>query len=355
MNRPRITLAMLLVIGAVAAAGASAAGKNAYTVHNLVSDQVGVADHVDPNLVNAWGLAAGPMTPWWVADNGKDEATVYQADGTARPLVVQVPEAPDGEVFNGSSGFVVSTAGSSGPATFLFATEKGKILGWNSGVSSTEAVVAVDRSGEDAVFKGLAIGPNRLYATDFHNGKVDVFDASFNPVTAPGAFTDRKLPPGFAPFGIQNIEGNIFVTYAKREAGGDDDVAGPGNGFVDEFDAAGKLLAHVASRGRLNSPWGLALAPASFGRFGDDLLVGNFGDGKINAFALKGKEGKGPHGKAFRGQLDGQDHHAISIDGLWALQFGQGGANNGPTGTLFFTAGPDDESHGLFGTILPAS
>jgi uncharacterized protein (TIGR03118 family) len=237
----------------------------------------------------------------------------------------------------------------SGPALFLFATEEGKLLGWNMSLGTTAQVVA-DKTGEGAVFKGLAIAGDRLYATDFHNGKVDVFDGSFGDVNTPGAFVDPSIPAGYAPFGIQNIDGNIFVTYAKQDADAHDDVAGQGHGFVDEYNADGALIGRVATHGQLNSPWGLALAPASFGRFGGDLLVGNFGDGQITAFERQSNGMFEP-----RGQLRSATGGILTIDGLWALQFGKGAlANNGPTDTLFFTAGPDDESHGLFGTIRAA-
>jgi uncharacterized protein (TIGR03118 family) len=344
LQRILIAAAVLAFAAAVLAVATPAAETNAYVQHNLVSDGSVAADHTDTNLVNAWGLTSLPGSPWWVADNGTDVSTLYTADGTPRPLVVSVPNAPTGAVSNTGPDFVVG----SGPALFLFATEEGKILGWNMALGTT-AQVAVDRSSEGAIFKGLAIAGDRLYATDFHNGKVDVFDGSFGQVNTPGAFTDPKVPAGFAPFGIQNVGGEIFVTYAKQDADREDDVAGQGLGFVDEFDASGMLLGRVASRGQLNSPWGLALAPASFGRFGGDLLVGNFGDGEITAFA------RGPNGRFEpRGQLRTGTGSVLSIDGLWALQFGKGAANNGPTDTLFFTAGPDDETHGLFGTIRAA-
>jgi uncharacterized protein (TIGR03118 family) len=296
-------------------------------------------------------LTSLPTSPWWVADNGTNVSTLYRADGTKVPLTVQVPNAPTGAVSNTGSHFVVSNGTASGPALFIFATEEGKILGWNPNVSLTQGQVAVDHSGTGAVYKGLAIastpGGDFLYATDFHNGRVDVFDGSFHQVNAPGAFVDPKIRDGYAPFGIQNLGGTIFVTYAKQNAGAHDDVAGQGHGFVDQFDTSGTLLARVAKHGRLNSPWGLAIAPASFGRFGGDLLVGNFGDGRISAFEPQSGEG----GFEPAGQLRTSDRKALTIDGLWALQFGKGAANNGPTTTLFFTAGPDDETHGLFGTI----
>ena len=338
-------VAMLAVAAAVLAAATPAAENNAYVQHNLVSDGFLPADHTDSNLVNAWGLTSLPGSPWWVADNGTDVSTLYNADGTPRSLVVSVPNAPTGAVSNTGSSFVVG----SGPALFLFATEEGKLLGWNMSVGTTAQVVA-DKSGEDAIFKGLAIAGDRLYATDFHNAKVDVFDGSFGDVNTPGAFVDPSIPAGFAPFGIQNVGGNIFVTYAKQDADHEDDVAGQGLGFVDEYDANGTLIGRVATRGQLNSPWGLATAPANFGRFGGDLLVGNFGDGQITAFA---RESDGTF--APRGQLRSASGGVLTIDGLWALQFGKGAlANNGPTDSLFFTAGPDDEHHGLFGTIRAA-
>jgi uncharacterized protein (TIGR03118 family) len=348
MRRNRF-LSMAAVVAtavAVLATGtSSAAERNAYVQHNLVSDGTIAADHTDGQLVNAWGLTSLPGSPWWVADNETSVSTLYGADGTKRALVVSVPNNPTGAVSNTSSDFVVG----SGPALFLFATEEGKVLAWNMSVGTTAQVVA-DRSGDGAIYKGLAIAGDRLYATDFHNGRVDVYDGSFGQVNVPGAFEDPGIPFGFAPFGIQNVDGTIFVTYAKQDADAEDDVAGQGLGFVDAFDTAGTLLGRVATRGQLNSPWGIAMAPASFGRFGGDLLVGNFGDGQINAFAL------GPNGSFEpRGQLRDESGGVLTIDGLWALQFGKGAANNGPTDTLFFTAGPDDESHGLFGTIRAAS
>jgi uncharacterized protein (TIGR03118 family) len=336
---------------AALAAPAAAAPRNNYVTHNLVSDHAGKADHVDPNLENAWGLASRVDSPWWVADNGTNLATVYTADGVAfapsgSPLVVDVPDAPTGTVANSGSSFVIGTGAAAAPALFLFATEEGKILGWNQAIPPARAVVAADRSGAAAIYKGLAISGGRLYATDFHNGRVDVFDGSFDLIRRRGAFVDRKLPRGFAPFGIQAIGGRIFVTYAKQDAAREDDVDGRGLGFVDAFDRNGNLLARVARRGRLNAPWGIARAPGDFGRFSGDLLVGNFGDGKINAYKQR-------RGRTFTraGELRTAKGKALMIDGLWALQFGHGAANNGPANTLFFTAGPDDETHGLFGTI----
>ena len=340
-------LAAVAAAVAVAAAAAVSAG-GGYTVTNLVSDQAGHAAHVDASLVNAWGLAALPASPWWVSDNGTSVSTLYDAAGDKIPLTVSVRDAPSGLVANAGGDFVVSHDGVSGPALFIFSSESGKIRGWNPTVSTPEAIVAVDRSSDGAIYKGLAIASTpqgaRLYATDFHNGRVDVFDGHFNRIASPGAFVDRDIPAGYAPFGIQTLGSSVFVTYAQQDADRHDDVAGPGKGFVDAFDTSGKLLGRVASRGTLNSPWGLAWAPAGFGPFAGDLLVGNFGDGRINAFR--------PHDGtfSFAGQL-ASNGEPITIDGLWALQFGHGEPANGSTGTLFFTAGPDHESHGLFGTI----
>ena len=343
--RSRLLLAAATISLITAAPAAAWPPKGGYEQHNLVSNQPGVADHTDANLVNAWGLSAGPTSPWWVSDNGTDVSTLYNAAGTPQSLVVSVPGAPTGTVFNGTSG-AFPVAGKA--ATFLFDTEGGTILGWNGGPAAT---VEIDRSSTDAVFKGLAIataptGP-RIYATDFHNGAVDVFDAAWQPVPKAG-FVDPFLPRHFAPFGIQAIGDRIFVTYAKQRPGSDDEAHGQGLGIVDAFDTSGRLVARVAQFGRLNAPWGLAWAPPAFGRFGGDLLVGNFGDGRISAY-------REVHSRLFvpAGQLRMTAGRPLAIDGLWALEFGHGAANNGPLDTLFFTAGPGDEQNGLFGTIRP--
>jgi uncharacterized protein (TIGR03118 family) len=345
--------AAAVLLGAGAAPAAPPGGS--YTVTPLVTN----AANSDPHLVNAWGLVAGPTTPWWVADNGTDLSTLYNtATGTSATklgLEVSVPGAPTGAVFNGSSSFVVHSGAASGAALFLFDTEDGHVLGWNSGVPPTVpapskvAQVGADRSNVGAVYKGLAIaqtsdGPH-LYATDFHNGRVDVFNGSFGLVTRPGAFVDPSLPSDYAPFGIQTIGTRIFVTYAKQEAGSDDEAHGQGFGFVDVYDVDGNLLGRVAQHGQLDAPWGLAWAPASFGRFGGDLLVGNFGDGQINAYEERAN-GQFEH----RGTLRSSDGGKLAIDGLWALQFGNDHAA-GPSSELFFTAGPNDEADGLFGSI----
>ena len=355
----------VLAVGLITAGAAAANGRDfgkffrhhghhqnqdlTYTVTPLVSDQANVAPHMDPNLVNAWGLVAGPTTPFWVANNGTSTSTLYDGLGNpfprASPLVVSVPSDPTGVVFNGGPNFQVSNGTANVSSKFIFATEQGTILGWPGGV--TTAVQAVPNS-DGAVYKGLAIDGDTLYATDFHNGRVDMFDGSWNPIVSPGAFTDPFLPPwlGFAPFGIQQINGNIFVTYAKTQPGSNDEVDGLGLGIVDEYSPTGVFEHRVGSFGGLNAPWGIAWAPATgFGRASGELLVGNFGDGHINAFVQR------PWGQWLTDhQLRGSDHHRIAIDGLWGLQFGNG-ANNAPTTSLYFTAGPNGENDGLFGTV----
>ena len=327
---------------------------SSYSVHNLVSDGGVPADHTDPDLVNPWGLVFNPTAFVWVANAETGVATLYNGAGVKQSLVVTVPTPqggappshPTGIVFSGGSDFVVANGGVTGPSRFIFATEDGTISGWAPNVDATHAILKVDNSARGAIYKGLALAGNGnshlLYATDFHHARIDVFDASFNAVTAPGGFRDPRIPRGYSPFGIQNILGNLYVTYAKQDEDKADDVAGPGFGFVNVFDANGTLLRRLVRRGVLNAPWGLALAPADFGHFSNRLLVGNFGDGRVSAFDLRTGE--------FQGQLRRANRRAIKIDGLWALVFGNGVAGQ-PTSTLFFTAGPDDEQHGLYGRI----
>jgi uncharacterized protein (TIGR03118 family) len=335
-----------LLAGSVAAAPQA----NAFTVTNLVADSGSSATRDDASLVNGWGLSAGPTTPWWTSNNGTNTSTLYDGTGAQQALTVAVAGGPTGTVFNGSAtDFVVAQNGKSGAARFLFATEAGTILGWSPTVNGTTAIPGVDRSSKKAVYKGLATLNDRLYATDFHNDRVDVFDATFKLVTPAGAFRDAKLPKGYAPFGIQALNGNIFVTYAKQDAAKHDDVAGGGFGYVDEFTPDGQLVARVATGGRKNAPpnapWGLALAPSSFGPFSGDVLVGNFGNGRISAY----KDNGGGHW-VYKGQLRQADGTPIAIDGLWAIAFGNGSAA-GPTTSLYFAAGPGGEAHGLFGSI----
>jgi uncharacterized protein (TIGR03118 family) len=349
------TLVALLV-----AVGASSAGRpgNHYKVTNLASDVPGLAPVTDSNLQNTWGLARGTSTPWWIANNGTASTSVYTGSGTRIDIgglpAQGVPGAPTGAVFSGiPDQFQVGTAADPtalATSNFVFDSEDGTISAWRIG--STAAQVTVDLSSSDAVFKGLAIsnGPSgpRLYATDFANGAVDVFDGSWTQLKMPGAFVDPTLPRHFSPFGIQTIGDRVFVTYGKQQPGSDDEAHGRGLGIVDAYDFDGKFLGRVAQHGQLNAPWGLAWAPASFGRFGGDLLVGNFGDGQINAYQEMGN-GHFEH----RGTLHAATEGKFSIDGLWALEFGNTGSNGDPQ-TLFFTAGIQDEAHGLFGTITSA-
>jgi uncharacterized protein (TIGR03118 family) len=349
-----VPLSVVLFLGSVPPAAAQF-----YTQHNLVSDGFLPADHSDSNMVNAWGLASSPTSPWWIADNGTGLSTLYNVGTGTIPLTVTVPgamghqSAPTGLVFNGGTGFVVSNGAGTSPARFIFASEDGTI----SGFRGVPVVLAVDNSASGAVYKGLALASTTtgdfLYATNFHAGTVDVFNSAFHPVTMPpNAFTDPDLPAGYAPFGIRNIDGTIYVTYALQNAAKHDDVAGEGHGFVDAFDTAGHLIRRVASKGQLNSPWGLALARGDFGFFSGDLLIGNFGNGRIHAFDPTSLNGQGEF--QHRGPLHSADGSPIAIDGLWAMAFGSGAAANGPTNTLFFTAGPGDEQHGLFGTLVVA-
>ncbi|MFL5959999.1 MAG: TIGR03118 family protein [Gaiellaceae bacterium] len=353
IRRSTVVLGVLFVALVAVLHAAAGPPANAYTVTPLVSDIPGVAPVTDPDLVNAWGLARSATSPWWVADNGPDpsssKSTVYTNDGT-KLLSVDVLGAPTGAVFAGiADNFPIATDTDPtlGPASFIFATENGDLRAWRGG--STALVAPTTGIAPGAIFKGLAIaeptpGSPLLYATDFHNGQVEVFDGAWQNVTPPGAFVDPNLPEGAAPFGIQAIGSDIFVTYAKQDADAEDDVHGQGLGIVDEYDLQGNLVTRVAQHGLLNAPWGLAMAPDSFGRFGGDLLVGNFGNGEINAYH------HGALGWQHAGTLRTSDGNPLMIDGLWALQFGNTGLNGDPN-TLFFTAGPNDESDGLFGTI----
>jgi uncharacterized protein (TIGR03118 family) len=349
----RVALAAVIAAIAASPAVAQADHSTQYRQTNLVSNIPGLAQLTDPNLVNPWGMAAGPATPVWVADNGADVATLYRGavkrtPVSAVPLVVNIPGGePTGQVYNPTSGFLVSSGGSSGPATFIFASESGNITGWNANVPpppfSTQAQPAASTT--DAVYKGLAIassgGNTYLYATDFHHNRIDVFDSSFKPATLSGNFTDPGLPTGFAPFGIQAFGNKLYVTYALQDADAHDDVRGLGNGFVDVFTSSGQMVKRLITRGALDSPWGLVIAPSGFGSLSGDLLVGNFGNGIINAYD--------PNTGSFRGTLNGRNGQPLRNDGLWGLRFG-----NGVTGsprTLLFTAGIDAEDDGLFGAI----
>jgi uncharacterized protein (TIGR03118 family) len=337
----------------VLAPSALGSGVGPYAQRNLVSDQPGKAELMDPDLVNAWGLAFGPQTPAWVANNGSDNSTLYTGGVMGSPvakfpLTVSIPGgAPTGMVFNGTSAFDIGSGMSSGPAMFIFSSEAGRITAWNQMLMPLTKARTVAKV-HDAIFKGLAIAASRhgprIYATDFHNRRVDVWNGSFDRVKR-HAFRDPMIPKRYAPFGIDSVKGRIVVTYAKQDKDAEDDVAGRGHGFVDVFSTGGKLLRRFASRGPLNSPWGLVLAPRGFGPASGKLLIGNFGNGRINVY--RWASGK------LRGALSRQSGKPVKIPGLWALEFGNGVI--GTSRTLLFTSGPGDESHGLFGELTPAS
>ena len=327
----------------------------------LVSDQPGVAPTTDPALVNPWGLVAGPTTPWWAADNVTNLSTLYTGSGGKIPLEVSVPGGPTGVVFNTPlTGFVVSDGTNSGTARFIFATMAGQIRGWAptvnpppGGGNSTQTEVGADRSDVEASYTGLAFATpaagSHLYAADFHNARVDVFEGSWGLVTMPGAFTDPRLPAGYAPFGIQTIGDQVLVAFAKVDPATGDEEAAVGLGFVDAFDTDRRL----PGAGRLTRaperPVGTGHGSGHFRPVQGDLLVGNFGDGQINAYRMR------PNGMfAHDGRLRKPGGKILAIDGLWALQFGNDAAA-GSADSLFFTAGPHEETHGLLGKIDPAA
>jgi len=331
-----ITATSIAVV--LAASLLRAADTNNYQVTILVSNEAGEAPVVDPKLVNAWGIAASATSPWWVADNGTGYATIYTGAGVKRSLEVIVPGAPTGIVSYGGSQFQIMPGI---PAQFMFASEDGTISAWSGRLPDpTHAVVM--HSEADAVYKGLAIHGNTLYTTDFAVCSVDTLDGTFTEFDSPGGFEDSSIPSDYCPFGIQAIGDSIFVTYALK--GGEDDVAGQGHGFVREFDVNGNLIAAVANHGQLNSPWGQAMAPSTFGRFGGCLLVGNFGDGEINAYCLDG-DGQFHHQGTLR-----EDRKPLVIDGLWGIGFGNN-AGAGSPNVLYFAAGPDEETNGYFGKV----
>jgi uncharacterized protein (TIGR03118 family) len=333
-----------VLAGAAGPAGGVATSRAAstYKVNKLVADTAGAgAASVDAQLVNPWGLSAGPSTPIWVSDNGADVTTVYAGGmGGSAPnkvLTVNLPGgAPTGQVFNSTGAFDVG----GNPATFIFAGEHGDITAWNGGADATK-----EAHTKHAVYKGLAVtdspfGP-LLLATNFAAGTVDVFNGSFKKLDVPRLFADRSIPKGYAPFGIAAFGKKVYVSYAKQDAEKTDDVAGPGHGFIDVYTNYGASLGRLVSRGDLNSPWGMAIAPASFGTFANKLLVGNFGDGRIHAYdPTSGKEA---------GTLKKAPGKPITIDGLWGLLVGNSAAG-GPN-AVWFSAGPDDEAHGLLGTL----
>src|SRR5437867_5141926 len=344
-----------------------------YIQTNLVSSIPGVGTNptnpLDTQLINAWGLARSATSPWWVSDNGTGLSTIYDGAGTKQSLVVTIPvppggsppSAPTGVVVNGTSDFVLPGGM---PARFIFVTEDGIIAGWNSG---TSAVIVKDNSKDEAIYKGCTIaewnGKHYLYVANFHSGEIEVYDSAFQRVRPrKRAFDDddddfdsdhdhkgtegfNKHRHNFAPFNVQAIGTNIFVAYAKQDANKEDEVAGPGLGFVNVFDPAGRRLARLQDGPWFNAPWGIALASGEFGEFSHALLVGMFGSGQIAAF--------NPVSHRFIGLMRNPDDSVLSIEGLWAIGFGAGNANSGPHNTLFFTAGPNDENDGLFGNLVP--
>jgi uncharacterized protein (TIGR03118 family) len=311
------------------------------TVTKLVSDQQGVAANTDPNLVNSWGISHGDTGLLWVADNGTDLATVYDPNtGMPQSLVVNIPMgAPTGNVFVPSGiDFQISENGNSGPATFLFDTESGAIEGWNANVDMNNAVVAVDNSANGAVYKGLALdtATQRLFAANFTQNQVEVYDTGFNLINT---FTDTTLPQGWAPFNVVDINGTIYVAFAKQGKVCCDEVDRPHLGYVDVFNADGQMQKRLISKGELDAPWGMTIAPAGFGSLAGDLLVGNFGDGRIHAYD--------PNTGAFIATLRTGNGRILKIDELWGLI-------NGPNDNqVTFAAGPGDESHGLVGLLAP--
>jgi uncharacterized protein (TIGR03118 family) len=393
----------LLGSALVVAAMAGYACAGGYTQTNLVTnggDPAVTATFTDPNLVNPWGISFFPgQSPFWVSDNNAGLATLYDGAGINQGLVVETPAptdpidtatvdndnngTPTGQVANlfapvGAFPIVIpgplNTTIDTGPALFIFATEDGTILAWNAppfvspGLPdpdsdfpiSDDAFKVADNSGSGAVYKGLAlatrtVGTNAnvpfLYATNFRTGNVDVFDSNFGAATVTGSFKDPNVQAGYAPFGIQTINNNLWVTYAQQDAAKHDPVNKPGHGFVSIFDTDGNLLSHFAQHGHLSSPWGVGLAPASFGQFGNDILIGNFGDGQINAFD--------PTNGHWLGMLSDAKGKPIINPGLWSVTFsgaeGQTAVNAEPD-TLYITAGlvgPTHELAGLFAKISP--
>jgi uncharacterized protein (TIGR03118 family) len=335
-------------VGGFALPSGARGGPGAIVQENLVSDQPGVATLTDPNLVNAWGMSRGPNSPVWVSDNGADVSTLYRGDVPGSPvsivpLVVSIPGgAPTGQVFNDTSAFIVPGTGAK--ALFIFIGEDGDLSAWNQAVVPLTSAVAVGHT-DGAVYKGLALdhsaaGP-MLLAANFHDNRIDVFNGSFTLQPDTGLFHDGSLPAGYAPFNVAVIGGHVLVSYALQDADAEDDVAGPAHGFVDVYTLDGAFVRRLVSHSVLNSPWGMTIAPATFGQFANDLLIGNFGDGRIHAVD--------PNTGEVLGTLRGTSGKPLAIDGLWGLLVGDAAAG-GPD-AVWFSAGPDDESHGLLGVL----
>lgn len=347
----------------------------AYQQTNFVSDIPGLAPTPDSHLVNPWGLIASSTSPWWVSDNNGGVSTLYNGNtGAIVPLVVNIPPldaqgngtgTPTGIVFTGAAGFMFTANGKTAASAFTFVTEDGTIVAWGPGINPNDlphdAFVVVDNSkiptpAAGAVYKGATIaqmttgGPFFLYVANIRSARIEVYDANFHSASLDGreddrAFRDEQIPAGFAPFNVQEVNGNLYVTYAKQNAAKHDDFDFPGFGFVDKFSPKGKLLQRLKHGPWLNAPWGVALAPANFGFFSNHLLIGNAGSGQIAVYDVDSGR--------FDGLLRDASGHAIQNDRLWALRFGNDGGA-GPSNWLFFTAGISDEAHGLFGFFTPA-
>ena len=345
-SRPILKFCSTLIIALGLFSPAPEAG--AFIATNLVTDDQAAHSAVltDPNLVNAWGISRTGTSPFWVSDNGTGVATLYRVNPTTgvpsiAPLIVSIPG-----LGNLTGQVAAGVAGSFNGDAFLFVSEDGTVSGWRGALGTLAETLVI--GSPDNVYKGSAfqniLGNGYLYAANFHTGKIDVYKGNGAAPNLPGNFVDPGIPAGYAPFNVQDIGDKIYVTYALQNAAGDEDVAGPGHGFVSVFDNQGNFISRVGSQGTLDSPWGLALAPSSFGAYAGDLLVGNFGDGTINVFDLASN--------SFLAQLLASDGNPLVIDGLWGLIPGSGAGNGGSSQAIYFSAGPDGESHGLFGVIL---
>jgi uncharacterized protein (TIGR03118 family) len=356
----------VLVLASAPGRAGDADDRTAYIRTDLVSNTKTLAQPADPNLQNAWGVASSPGGPLWVSDNNDGLSTLYDGNGVKTNLTVTIPlpagrttpptSTPTGMVWNPTTAFTITNGTATAAASFIFDTEDGTISAWSATVDpivsgKSTATLVVDNSGKGAVYKGLAFGTNKhgnfLFATNFAAGTVEVYDSTFKPATLDGTFSDPDMPLGFAPFGIANIDNNLYVTYARQNVQKNDVVAGPGLGFVNVFTTGGVLIKRFASRGVLNAPWGVVRATANFGQFSGDILVGNFGSqgafaGWISAFS-------GGNDNDFRGPLRDANGKPLSVDGLWAILFGT--FRNADADTLYFTAGPNQQQNGLFGKI----